>query len=84
MNKKQRNRKRTSEEKARAKKMAFEAAMIQGAKEDVHHGGAQPSWGTALTGRMKAESEESRLVSCPGCGYSRGRHSRSCARLSFA
>ena len=39
-------------------------------------------WGTSpgALGEVKRASEEARLVTCVECGYSAGRHSRSCSR----
>lgn len=42
----------------------------------------EPGFGTSPNsmGAVKLASEEARLISCPDCGYSDGRHSRMCAR----
>jgi ATP-dependent exoDNAse (exonuclease V) alpha subunit len=49
-------------------------------KEDLQE--SDVAWGTSpgQMGRVKAESEEARLESCPECGYSGGRHSMMCSK----
>ena len=51
-------------------------------RRDMDQPGTDAGWGTSpgAMGETKRASEEARLVSCVECGYSAGRHSRSCSR----
>lgn len=56
-----------------------------GSKDAIRKDMQKPSdvaWGTSpgSMGRVKAESEEARLETCPECGYSAGRHSGMCSK----
>jgi hypothetical protein len=65
-----------------AKLTPREAAHTQAARQEVHGGGHDVGWGTspASLGEVKRASEEAQHVTCPECGFSRGRHARMCPR----
>jgi hypothetical protein len=60
-----------------------ERAQVEGARADVRSGGGHdPGWGTSASsmGEVKRTSAEAKLVTCPECGYSGGRHSGMCSK----
>ncbi len=67
--------KQTAAQKEARKERAEIRREMRGGTDDV-------VWGTSprSLGRVKAESEEARLATCPDCGYSGGRHSRFCGQ----
>lgn len=50
------------------------------AKRDIHRGpNAGDYYGSSFAmPYIKLRSEEARLIQCPDCGFSKGRHSRRC------
>jgi hypothetical protein len=72
--------KKLTPEQRRARR---EQAQVEAARHDVRSGGGHdPGWGTSASsmGEVKRVSEEAKLVTCPECGYTAGRHSRLCAK----
>jgi hypothetical protein len=63
-------------------KRDFEASQTYGAKLDQRDAGGQAAWGTGSSGmgRVKMESDEAKLATCPDCGHSGGKHARMCGR----
>lgn len=56
------------------------------AKEDIHGGPdlAPGSSGNPFAmGYIKMSSEEAKLVQCPECGFSKGRHSKLCPGTKY-
>lgn len=51
------------------------------AKEDIHGGPnlSDYSGSPFAMAYIKMRSEEAKLVTCPDCGFSKGRHSRFCS-----
>lgn len=67
------HKKKEQQGRERANTMAVKTDMQQPSDPGV---GTSPS----SMGAVKMASEEARLITCPDCGFSKGRHSRLCPR----